>query len=138
MDSYGAHLSSYWERYHKMLPCNKHRNGFSEQIEKHCEKKRFHWWKAYFRHRTTTTAIATCLWVLFPHFVFVCVSLKFSFCVLLPNDEIMYSKCVHAIRSFTHNIHKYRNLFWIETNINGKCIEIGCCWSKRLNTHLKR
>lgn len=124
-NSYGAHLSSNRKRYHKMLPYNKHRNGYSERIEKHRgreKKKRFNWWKSIFfiHNNIQLAAAATCLWVLFPHSVLVCVSVKFFFCdcecvLFVPNIEIMYAKCVHVIHSFTHNNLKYRNSFWSKT-----------------------
>lgn len=91
------------------------------------KKKRFDWWKSifFYKHSIQLAAAATCLWVLFRHFVLVCVSVKFfrmcvgegglCECCLFPNIEIMYANCVHVIRSFTHNNLKYRNSFWSKT-----------------------
>lgn len=99
---YGAHLSSNRKRYHKMLPCNKHRNGFSEQIEKHRgreeEKRDSTGGKAYFFFLQTqqTTGccqpLLHCLWVLFRHFVLVCVSAKF-FRICVGVSWVVYAVC---------------------------------------------
>lgn len=114
---YGAHLSSNRKRYHKMLPCNKHRNGFSEQIEKHREREKrkiLTGGKAYFFAPTNTTNN----WLLPPHHArelyfdisfWFCVSVKFVFSSRMCTScmSCVYTVCYQTSKSCMRNAYKW-------------------------------